>query len=199
MSPSRPPSATRISTAASKFPNRPTTATISLSKPAWQRRRKDETEVPPSRRVTPWNPRRPDRFMDYYRAIAAVDDGVGRIYRQLEKMGALENTVIAFAGDNGYFSGEHNGRGDKRLFYEESIRIPFLMRYPREIPAGSTIPEMALNIDLAQTLLEIRRRPRPPRHAGPHAAPPLPRQLDGLAHELALRILGGPHTRSSPA
>lgn len=124
-------------------------------KPAWQRRRKDETEVPSSRRVTPWNPRRPDRFMDYYRAIAAVDEGVGRIYQQLEKMGALDNTVIAFAGDNGYFRGEHNGRGDKRLFYEESIRIPFLMRYPREIPAGSTIPEMALNIDLAQTLLEI--------------------------------------------
>ena len=125
------------------------------SKPAWQRRRKDDPVVPPSRPAPPWNPHRPDRFMDYYRAISAVDEGVGRIYQQLEKMGALENTIIAFAGDNGYFKGEHNGRGDKRLMYEESIRIPFLMRYPGKIPAGSTIPQMALNIDLAQTLLEF--------------------------------------------
>lgn len=132
------------------------------TKPAWQRRRKGDTEVPPARRVAPWNPRRPERFMDYYRAIAAVDDGVGQIYRQLEKMGQLDNTVIVFAGDNGYFRGEHNGRGDKRLFYEESIRIPLLMRYPREIEAGSTIPQMALNIDLAHTLLELAGVPAHP-------------------------------------
>ena len=142
-----------------KVPEPPNYRDDLSSKPAWQRRRKDQEEVPAARKPAPWNPKRPDRFMDYYRAIAAVDEGVGRIYGLLERAGTLDNTIIAFAGDNGYFKGEHGGRGDKRLAYEESIRIPFLMRYPRLIRPGSTVDEMVLNIDLAPTLLDLAGAP----------------------------------------
>lgn len=94
------------------------------------------------------------RMLDYYRAILAVDDSVGRVLATLEKAGQLDNTVIVFAGDNGYFIGEH-GLGDKRLMYEESIRIPMLVRYPKLVKAGSKVAGTVLNIDLAPTLLEL--------------------------------------------
>ncbi len=94
------------------------------------------------------------RMLDYYRSILAVDDSVGRVLDTLEKAGKLDNTVVVFAGDNGYFIGEH-GLGDKRLIYEESIRIPLLVRYPKLVKPGSTVHGMALNIDLAPTLLEL--------------------------------------------
>ncbi|MDH7482511.1 MAG: sulfatase-like hydrolase/transferase [Armatimonadota bacterium] len=100
-----------------------------------------------------WNPREPRR-LDYYRTILAIDESVGRVLDTLEKTGQLDNTVIVFASDNGFFMGEH-GLGDKRLIYEESIRIPLLMRYPEIIKPGSKRKEMFLNIDLAPTLLDI--------------------------------------------
>ncbi|MFA5292992.1 MAG: sulfatase-like hydrolase/transferase [Phycisphaerae bacterium] len=94
-------------------------------------------------------------YIDYYRAISAVDEGIANIYDTLETKGMLDNTVIIFAGDNGYFLGEHSGRLDKRLMYEESLRIPVVMRYPKMIKKGSSTDEMVLNIDLAPTLLDL--------------------------------------------
>ncbi|HBG26023.1 MAG: hypothetical protein A2Y10_03865 [Planctomycetes bacterium GWF2_41_51] len=94
-------------------------------------------------------------YLDYYRGISAVDEGIGKIYDALESKGLLENTVIIFAGDNGYFLGEHSGRLDKRLMYEESLRIPIVMSYPAMIKKGSSTDEMVLNIDLAPTLLDL--------------------------------------------
>ncbi|HET6453268.1 MAG TPA: sulfatase/phosphatase domain-containing protein, partial [Armatimonadota bacterium] len=72
----------------------------------------------------------------------------------LEEMGQLDNTVIVFAGDNGYLHGEH-GQGDKRVMYEESIRIPMVMRYPKRVKPGTLVNQMALNIDLAPTFLDL--------------------------------------------
>jgi len=109
--------------------------------------------VPPSIPPAKWNPRDQGR-LDYYRTLAAVDDSVGKVLDTLGQMGVLDSTVVIFAGDNGFFQGEHR-RGDKRLMYEESIRIPLLMRYPRLIRAGGLPDPMILNIDLAPTLLEI--------------------------------------------
>ena len=91
---------------------------------------------------------------DYLRAIAAVDEGIGKIYALLENKKILDNTVIIFAGDNGYLLGEHQ-RGDKRVHYNESMRIPLIMRYPAKIPAHSTLDQMVLNIDVAPTILDI--------------------------------------------
>ena len=73
----------------------------------------------------------------------------------LDAEGLAENTVVIYAGDNGHFWGEH-GLYDKRLAYEESIRIPFIVRYPAGIrDPGRRARQMVLNIDLAPTLLEL--------------------------------------------
>jgi N-acetylglucosamine-6-sulfatase len=88
------------------------------------------------------------------RALAAVEDGVGQIFQALEETKQLDNTFFVFTSDNGYLWGEH-GLGDKRPMYEESIRIPMLIRYPRLIKPGSTINSMTLNIDMAPTFLDM--------------------------------------------
>ncbi len=92
----------------------------------------------------------------YYRLITQVDDSVGQIMTALRKAGLDENTVVIFMGDNGYYFGEH-GLADKWFGHEESIRIPLIIRDPRASPgiAGTTRSEMALNIDIAPTLLSL--------------------------------------------
>jgi N-acetylglucosamine-6-sulfatase len=95
-----------------------------------------------------------NKIRNYYRTLMSVDDSVGRVLDTLEDMGALDNTVVVFAGDNGFFLGEH-GLGDKRAMYEESIRIPLVVRYPKMIKPGSVIDPMVLNIDVCPTLLDL--------------------------------------------
>lgn len=92
---------------------------------------------------------------DQMRALASVDDGVGMLLDALDRSGQLENTLIIFTSDNGYLLGEHGRFTDKRFAYEESIRIPFVLRYPDLVDAGTTIDAMALNVDVAPTLLEL--------------------------------------------
>lgn len=94
------------------------------------------------------------------RVMAAVDEGIGQMRRVLEESGQLDRTVFVFTSDQGYFYGEHCLNYERRLAYEESIRIPLVVRYPRLIRPGTTIDEMALNIDLAPTLLELAGMPR---------------------------------------
>jgi arylsulfatase A-like enzyme len=86
--------------------------------------------------------------------MLSIDEGVGQIFKALEEAGQLDNTIIMFTSDNGYFWGEH-GLSDKRWAYEESIRVPLLVRYPKLVKAGSNPPQLALNIDIAPTLLEL--------------------------------------------
>lgn len=95
-----------------------------------------------------------DRIKNYYRTLAAVDESVGRVLDTLDEMGVLDDTLVVFAGDNGFFLGDH-GLGDKRAMYEESIKIPLLMRYPRLIKPGSVLDPAVLNIDLAPTFLDL--------------------------------------------
>ena len=73
--------------------------------------------------------------------------------RALERGGTLQNTLIVFSSDNGYFHGEHR-RWDKRLAYEESLRIPMVIAHPGKIEAGATISQLVSNVDLAPTILE---------------------------------------------
>ena len=89
------------------------------------------------------------------RSLMAVEEGVGKILKALEETNQLNNTVIVFTSDNGYFYGEHGLSVERRLAYEESIRMPLLMRYPPVVRAGTVRDEFALNIDLAPTLLEL--------------------------------------------
>ena len=87
--------------------------------------------------------------------LMAIDDGLGRILEVLEASGQLDNTVVVVTSDHGFFNGEHGLGGERRLAYEETIRIPLVMRYPELIEAGSTPREMTLIIDLAPTFLEL--------------------------------------------
>ncbi len=92
-------------------------------------------------------------IINYYRTLLAVDESVGRIVDKLKSLGKLDSTIIMFAGDNGYFWGEHKLH-DKRWAYDESLRIPFIVYYPNGIKPGTVVDEMTLTIDFAPTLLE---------------------------------------------
>lgn len=85
---------------------------------------------------------------DYLRCGATIDDNIGRLMRMLKEEGLDENTIIVYVSDQGYFLGEH-GFFDKRLMYEESLRMPFVIRYPKEIPAGTRNKDIILNVDFA--------------------------------------------------
>ncbi len=87
--------------------------------------------------------------------LLAVDESLGRMIDALNRIGALDDTVIVFTSDHGYFYGEHGLNEERRLAYEETMRIPFLVRYPRLGAAGRTPADMALSIDLAPTLLDL--------------------------------------------
>ena len=91
---------------------------------------------------------------DYYRCLAGVDENVGRVLDCLQEEELEEETAVLYAGDNGFFIGEHHFF-DKRFMYEESIRVPLLVRYPKKVEAGRVASEMVLNVDVAPTLLEL--------------------------------------------
>jgi arylsulfatase A-like enzyme len=99
---------------------------------------------------------------NYMRLISAADAQVGRVLNRLTSLGILENTVVIYLSDNGYFLGEH-GLGDKRAAYEESLRIPFMIRYPalQAGGAGRIANEQALHVDLAPTILDLAGLPIP--------------------------------------
>jgi arylsulfatase A-like enzyme len=94
--------------------------------------------------------------LGYFRCVRAMDDCVGRLLAALEQSGMAENTIVIFTSDNGVYLGAH-ATGDKRSAYEESLRVPFLVRYPALGPAarGRIVDEMVLNLDLAPTLLDF--------------------------------------------
>ena len=91
--------------------------------------------------------------------LLAVDDGLGRIMATLEEEGVLDDTVIIFTSDNGFFYGEHGLTSERRLPYEESIRNPLIVRYPRIVEAGSRPAGLALSVDIAPTVLDLARAP----------------------------------------
>ena len=90
---------------------------------------------------------------DYLRCAATVDDNIGRLLDALDEMGIADNTIVVYVADQGYFLGEH-GFFDKRMFYEEAARMPFVIRYPAEIPAGQRLGDLVLNVDFAATLAD---------------------------------------------
>ncbi|MCL5744138.1 MAG: sulfatase [Acidobacteria bacterium] len=90
---------------------------------------------------------------DYLRCVASVDDNVGRLLDYLDAEGLAKNTIVIYTSDQGFFLGDH-GYFDKRFMYEESLRMPFLVRYPGHIRAGSTNDDIVLNIDFAETFLD---------------------------------------------
>jgi arylsulfatase A-like enzyme len=95
-------------------------------------------------------------YRDYARVVTSLDRQVGRILERIEELGISENTIVIFASDNGFFWGEHQLGGTGRWPYEESIRIPFIVRAPEIInDPGRRADQMILNIDLAPSVLEM--------------------------------------------
>jgi len=89
---------------------------------------------------------------DYLRCIASVDDNVGRLLDYLKASGLAENTIVIYTSDQGFFLGDHDWF-DKRFMFEESLRMPFLIRYPGRIKPGTLNDRMILNVDFAPTFL----------------------------------------------
>jgi arylsulfatase A-like enzyme len=95
------------------------------------------------------------RYMeDYLSSIASVDANLDRLLAYLDSAGLSENTVVVYASDQGFFLGEH-GWYDKRWMYEESLRMPLIVRWPGVVESGATSRDLVQNLDLAQTFLEL--------------------------------------------
>ncbi len=106
------------------------------------------------------------RYMqDYLATVQSVDDNVGRLLAYLDSTGLSRNTMVVYTSDQGFFLGDH-GMFDKRFMYEESIRMPFLVRWPAGIKAGLRSDAMALNIDFASTFLDVAGLPPSPEMQG---------------------------------
>jgi len=90
----------------------------------------------------------------YLETLLSVDESIQQVIQWVEENGLKENTMIVYMGDNGFLFGEH-GLIDKRNAYEESMKVPMLVWAPGMVKAGSVIPQMILNIDLAPTFLDI--------------------------------------------
>jgi arylsulfatase A-like enzyme len=142
--------------AGAPIPHRPNYGLIPDGKPALLRKIGD---LPPLDQKTGMDD---ETIRNRLRVLAAVEDAVGKLFEALKESKELDNTMIIFTSDEGYFYGEHGLSVERRLAYEESARIPLLIRYPRLIKAGATIKPMALNIDIAPTLLEVARAQVPP-------------------------------------
>ena len=100
----------------------------------------------------------PDRDVrDRLEMLLAVDESVARVVRMLQELGELDRTVIVFTSDHGYFYGEHHLNEERRLAYEETIRIPLIVRYPPVAKAGTTPTQMVQTIDLAPTIVALAR------------------------------------------
>jgi arylsulfatase A-like enzyme len=101
------------------------------------------------------------RYMqDYLACVQSIDDNVGRLLDFLDKSGLAQNTIVIYTSDQGFFLGDH-GLYDKRFMYEESIKMPFLVRWPGVAKAGSTQAAMGINPDFAPTFMEVAGLPVP--------------------------------------
>lgn len=102
---------------------------------------------------------------DYLRCGAAIDENIGRLLDALKQQGIDENTIVVYVSDQGYFLGEH-GFFDKRMMYEESLRMPFVIKYPKEIPAGTRNKDIILNVDFAALLADYANVSTPEQSQG---------------------------------
>ncbi len=91
---------------------------------------------------------------DYLRTVAGIDDSVAAVLKKLEDMGELDNTIVIYTSDQGMYLGEHDYQ-DKRWSFEESLKAPFMIRYPKLLPVGKANKNLMANIDVAPTLLDF--------------------------------------------
>lgn len=149
------------------------------SKPEWQRRyalcglgavsQAACGYVPSSLPAKQWDARQPE-YLNYLRTLLAVDEGVGMLLQALQQTEQLDNTLFIFTSDNGSMLGAH-GFYDKRVFYEESIRVPLVVRFPKRFPQGVKRDEMVTLLDIGPSLLEVAGLEVPQTMAGASLLP----------------------------
>ena len=116
------------------------------------------------------------KFMDHFLAtFRAQDEDLGRLLDYLDQSGLSENTIIVYTGDHGFFMGDH-GWFDKRFMYEQAIRVPWIIRYPGHVKAGTVTKDWVVNIDNAPTVLDLLGIPVPEEMQGRSVAPVLKQQ-----------------------
>jgi N-acetylglucosamine-6-sulfatase len=93
-------------------------------------------------------------YIDYCETLLAVDDSIGRVLDVLREKNVLDSTLVLYMGDNGFMFGEH-GLIDKRVAYEESMRVPMVMHCPELFKAGTVVEQVVANLDIAPTFLEV--------------------------------------------
>lgn len=121
-------------------------------------------------------------FKRYTESLLAVDESIARVMEALEERGILDETLIIYMGDNGFSFGEH-GLIDKRHFYEESAKVPFLVRYPEILEGGQVIESMIQNIDVAPTILEVAGIVKPDHMQGASFLPILEGQTEYVVRD----------------
>ena len=138
-----------------------------------------------------WRWDTPEKFQKnvraYYRMISGVDNVIGRVLAEVERLGLSQNTVVIFSGDNGYYRGDRNFAG-KWSHYEEALRVPLVIYDPR-VPAladrSKTASDMVLNIDIAATIVDIARVPKPSAFQGVSLLPTVRGEIvDGWRGEI---------------
>ena len=130
-------------------PRRPNSGVIPADRPALLRQIGDLPPLGPGT-ITPGQ-----TIHDRQEMLLAVDESLGTIVDAIDGLGELDNTVVVVASDHGYWYGEHGLSAERRLAYEEALRIPLMMRFPKRIPAGIRPGQMALSVDIAPTMLEL--------------------------------------------
>jgi arylsulfatase A-like enzyme len=155
--------ARRVANLAVRAPYRPADANAATGKAKGKPAADDSPTVPTN--------------LGMFRGITAIDDNVGKLLALLDELKLADDTVVCFSSDNGYFLGEH-GLGDKRSAYEEALRIPMLVRYPRLIAPGRTDDHLVLNVDPAPTILDLAGVPVPAAMQGRSWKPLLEGQTD---------------------
>lgn len=132
-----------------RIPRRPNAGRTPADKPALMRK---TANLPP---LGPDTGTDDETIRNRLRLLAAIDEGMAGIFAALEKTRQLDNTVVVFTSDNGYFYGEHGLSEERRLAYEESIRIPMLVRFPARVRPRTVVDAFALTVDVAPTFLQL--------------------------------------------
>jgi N-acetylglucosamine-6-sulfatase len=163
------------------LPEPPNFAETFSGKPAWQRRYKlcglarqeweacEGVELPEELPLEPWNAR-DGALLEHLRTLLAVDEGLGVLLEALDSVEQLDNTVVIFTSDNGFLLGAHR-LYDKRTMYEESLRVPLVVRDPKRVRAGSRFAQLVSTLDLAPTVLEAAGVAPPESMQGASLAP----------------------------
>jgi N-acetylglucosamine-6-sulfatase len=138
-----------------KLPNMLPPQKVAKSKPAWAEAFQIKSTEQARRVLEPIHAGQQEEIRLRAAMMASVDEGVGQVFAALERSGELDNTLIVFLGDNGYFFGEHGLGPERRFAYEAGIRSPFTVRFPPMVKGGKKTSNLVICQDIAPTLVEL--------------------------------------------